>query len=298
MAFTNLVLPVIQPFDFPSLLQAHGWVDLLPNEYQREANTFTRIEELPSGKVIKLVVSANDKSIEIKIQHASRLSSSDIREVEIRVRHMLRLDEDFTEFYKQCRRVGKPWSEMVSGKGRLLRSPHLFEDMVKVICTTNVQWGGTKRMVAELVNAYGKSFSLNTGLKAFPKPDAIAADSFENLQDRTRLGYRAPYIYQLARDFCETPLTFDELWDTARSSAEIRKNLLAVKGIGNYAAASVLMLLGRYDEIPVDSVFQQMMRAKYFDKCDFDLNKALAQYDAWGKWKYLAYWFDLLDFYQ
>ncbi len=71
MAFTNLVLPVIQPFDFPSLLQAHGWVDLLPNEYQREANTFTRIEELPSGKVIKLVVSANDKSIEIKIQHAS-----------------------------------------------------------------------------------------------------------------------------------------------------------------------------------------------------------------------------------
>jgi 3-methyladenine DNA glycosylase/8-oxoguanine DNA glycosylase len=77
----------------------------------------------------------------------------------------------------------------------------------------------------------------------------------------------------------------------------VRKSLLGIKGIGNYAAASVLMLLGRYDEIPVDSVFQQMMSAKYFKDDHYDVKKALAVYADWGKWKYLAYWFDLIDYY-
>jgi 3-methyladenine DNA glycosylase/8-oxoguanine DNA glycosylase len=81
-------------------------------------------------------------------------------------------------------------------------------------------------------------------------------------------------------------------------SAEIKKDLLAIKGIGNYAAASILMLLGRYDEIPVDSVFQQLMEKKYFPDRDFELKEALAIYEKWGRWQYLAYWFDLLTFHQ
>jgi len=39
--------------------------------------------------------------------------------------------------------------------GRLLRSPDRFEDVVKMICTTNCAWGATERMVANLVNKIG-----------------------------------------------------------------------------------------------------------------------------------------------
>jgi 3-methyladenine DNA glycosylase/8-oxoguanine DNA glycosylase len=67
------------------------------------------------------------------------------------VRHMLRLDEDFSEFYDHCKLKGGTWGEIRIGTGHLLRSPTVFEDLVKVICTTNIQWSGTKRMVRELV---------------------------------------------------------------------------------------------------------------------------------------------------
>ena len=60
---------------------------------------------------------------------------------------MLRLDEDFAEFHALCKSRGGVWQNINRGVGRLLRSPTVFEDLVKVICTTNVQWGGTKRMV-------------------------------------------------------------------------------------------------------------------------------------------------------
>jgi 3-methyladenine DNA glycosylase/8-oxoguanine DNA glycosylase len=301
MTITKFNLQVIQPFDFRSVLQSHGWVDLLPNIYHAETHAFSRIEELPSGKVVQLEVSTEttqmDFSIRVAVQHSSRLSANDQVEIERNVRHMLRLDEDFSDFYILCAQHGSPWSEILPGKGRLLRSPDLFEDMVKVICTTNIQWGGTKRMVKELVDTYGKPFPANPDLKSFPKAAVIASESFKDFQSKLRLGYRASYIHTLAQDFVNRPQFFKDLQDTDRPSGEIRKNLLAIKGIGNYAAASILMLLGRYDEIPVDSVFQQMMREKYFNQQDFALEDALAIYYDWGKWKYLAYWFDLLKFY-
>jgi 3-methyladenine DNA glycosylase/8-oxoguanine DNA glycosylase len=77
---------------------------------------------------------------------------------------------------------------------------------------------------------------------------------------------------------------------------DIRKKLLSIKGIGSYAAASMLMLLGRYDHIPVDTVFRQFMSEKYFIDRPFNLPDALAIYGDWDQWKYLAYWFDMVNF--
>src|SRR5207248_1501880 len=62
------------------------------------------------------------------------------------IRHMLRLDEDLSRFYAQV--AADPdlaWA--VSGAGRMLRSPSVFEDVVKTICTTNCTWSATQRMV-------------------------------------------------------------------------------------------------------------------------------------------------------
>lgn len=298
MAETLISLDIEQPFNFKRILVSHGWVDLAPNIYQPEANSFARIEELKSGTVIKLDISAEKKDdltrLNIQTHHKGKLSKVNLHEIEMLIRHILRLDEDFTEFYALCSRQGEPWAGMPSGTGRLLRSPSLFEDIVKVICTTNIQWGGTRRMVREMVEAYGKPFPLNPELRAFPTPDRMAEVPFEKFKNTLRLGYRAPYIHELAVQMSQDPAAFYEMIDGSRKTAEIRKRLLSIKGIGNYAAATMLMLLGRYDEIPVDSVFQQFMNEKYFKDREFDLKEAVAYYDGWGKWKYLAYWYELL----
>jgi 3-methyladenine DNA glycosylase/8-oxoguanine DNA glycosylase len=71
--------------------------------------------------------------------------------------------------------------------------------------------------------------------------------------------------------------------------------LKGIKGIGDYAAASMLMLLGRYDEIPVDTIFRDFMSGHYFTGAPFDQSQALEVYAQWGRWKALAYWFEMLE---
>ena len=92
--------------------------------------------------------------------------------------------------------------------------------------------------------------------------------------------------------------TLQDFNDPALSSEEIRKRLIAIKGVGSYAAASMMMLLGRYDFIPVDTVFRDFMKATNFKDREFSEAEGLQIYEPWGKWKYLAYWFEMLRYYR
>ena len=47
--------------------------------------------------------------------------------------------------------------------------------------------------------------------------------------------------------------------------AQLRKRLLAIKGVGGYAAANLLMLLGRYDFVPVDSWAFKMVSHEWYN---------------------------------
>ncbi len=78
----------------------------------------------------------------------------------------------------------------------------------------------------------------------------------------------------------------------SRPTEEIRKELLQITGVGPYAAASILMLLGRYDEIAVDTVFRAFVTTTYFDDRVPSAKQVKAVYDRWGQWRFLAYWFD------
>ncbi|MBM3126970.1 MAG: DNA-3-methyladenine glycosylase 2 family protein [Chloroflexi bacterium] len=293
---THLSLPTTPDFDFPSTITSHGWVVLLPNVYDKETYSFSRIEALPGGQAARLTVSSiTQNQVKITVESPDELLPSDKKHIKQKVRHMLRLDEDYTDFYVQCQAKGAVWAGLACGQGRMLRSPSLFEDLVKVICTTNIQWGGTKRMVRELVDAYGTPFTPQPELKAFPAPQAIASDSLDAFKGKVNLGYRAAYIHELSVRVADGSLDLSELADDTAPTAEIRKKLKGIKGIGDYAATSMLMLLGRYDEIPTDTVFRDHMRKNHAAEGDFDLKQALAVYEDWGCWKALAYWFEMLE---
>jgi 3-methyladenine DNA glycosylase/8-oxoguanine DNA glycosylase len=292
----KISLPTPPDFDFTSTLSSHGWVVLSSNIYDKEENSFSRIEALPSGQVARLTVSSSAQDqVRITVESPGEILSADKKVIKERVCHMLRLDEDYSDFYVHCQAKGGVWAGLACGKGRMLRSPSLFEDLVKVICTTNIQWGGTKRMVRELVDAYGAPFAPQPELKTFPAPGAIAADSLDVFKGKVNLGYRAAYIHELSAQVADGSLDLDALADETAPTAEIRRKLKSIKGIGDYAAASMLMLLGRYDEIPTDTVFRDHMLKNHSSGDDFDLKQAQAFYEDWGHWKALAYWFEMLE---
>ena len=130
----------------------------------------------------------------------------------------------------------------------MLRSPTVFEDVVKTVCTTNCAWSGTVRMVTALVEHLGVEG------RTFPDPVAMAEAPDDFYADVARAGYRGPYLRAIAAAVADGTLDLEAL--DGRSDLpdeEVAERLLALPGVGPYAAAHIMMLLGRYGRLILDS---------------------------------------------
>ena len=295
---TKLRVAASPPFDFERTVRSHGWVALAPNSWDAEHGLLRRTERLSSGKVVLLTLGSTGSdlapAVEVTVHHAGDLLPRELQEIRSAVAWMLRTDEDFSAFYALCVQRGGRWRRLTSGQGRLLRSPTLFEDVVRTILTTNIQWRGTMRMVRGLVDALGEPFPGDDAMKAFPTPQAVAALPMETFAQAVSLGYRGPYIHALSCQVATGSLDVEALRHASLPTSGLRKRLLAIKGVGSYAAATLLMILGRYDDLAVDTEFRQFVSEKYFAGQQVSDAEAKAIYDDWGAWKYLAYWFDIV----
>jgi N-glycosylase/DNA lyase len=168
------------------------------------------------------------------------------------LRVMLRLDEDLSSFYRVAA-ADPALGWVTGGAGRMLRSPTVFEDVVKTICTTNCAWSGTVRMVGALVSELGQPAEGAPDRRAFPTPAAMAEADDSFYRDVARAGYRGPYLRSLAEGVAEGRLDLERFNDPALSDDDVAEQLLALAGVGPYAMAHVMMLIGRYRRLVLDS---------------------------------------------
>jgi len=243
----------------------------------------------------------------VSVEVDGKLSESEREEVARDVEWMLGLEQDFSAFYTLAR--DEPKLAHVAGKaqGRILRSPTLFEDTVKTILTTNTSWTGTIRMVKALVAHFGAPLPADPTRHAFPTPDQLAVTDEEKLRSEAQLGYRAPYVLELARSVASgtlrllrpgsgqvrsgQALDLEALKTADIATTQLRKQLLAIKGVGEYAMANLLMILGRYDFVPVDSWALKMVSHEWYGGEPVGRAEVEAAFERWGEWKGLAYWF-------
>ena len=294
-------LPANPPFSLVAVAESHGWVQLPPfrwadaprveTAWDREAadgGTLTRVERLTSGQVVELCM--RERGVGVQVEVSEQLTEAEAREIEAKVGWMLQLDQDFSAFY--ARTEDEPRLAHVErlAKGRILRSPTLFEDVVKTILTTNVQWSGTIRMTGALVERFGACLTDDAERRAFPTAASLAAADETALRE-AGLGYRAPYVLALARAVVSGEMDLEELKSAEVPTDELHHRLLSIKGVGEYAAASLMMLLGRYAFIPVDSWARQMVSREWHDGVPVAREEVEAAFEGWGPWRGLAYWF-------
>ena len=230
----------------------------------------------------------------IKIEIAGGKINRKTEEVIVRdARHILRLDDDLNDFYNLIK-VEKPLAWIAKDKaGRLLRSPTVFEDLIKTVCTTNCSWALTKKMVANLVEKLGDP--AKNGKHAFPTAERMASVSAEFYKDEIRAGYRASYFAELAETVASGKIN-PETWLTSDlPTAELKKEMKQIKGVGDYAAENLLKLVGRYDGLALDS----WLRAQFYKKhnggeicADKDIERF---YERYGSWRGLAIWCDMSE---
>jgi len=283
----KLSLAARPPFSFRSTVFSHGWMQLAPFGYDEAAELLTYIDRLDSGRVLELRMRAAPGGI--TVESRAGLEPAERAEVRRRVGWMFGLDMDFSDFYAAARHEPSLARAEARAQGRVLRSPTLFEDVVKTILTTNTLWGATKRMTLNLVTQFGDALPGDPDRRAFPTPGRLAKTSEAALRAETRLGYRAPYILELAQRTASGELDLEALKRAELPTPELRKRLLAVKGIGAYAAANLLVILGRYDYLPVDSWALKMVSNEWHAGEPVRPADVEAAFARWGKWKGLAY---------
>ena len=232
-----------EPVDLRRTLASHGVADLPPNEIDAGASTLTSTLALPRGAT---TVQVGDGSA-----RTARVTGSGPRAGVLEaVRHVLRLDEDLSAFYVLAREDPKlAWA--AAGAGRMMRSPTVFEDVVKTICTTNCAWSATVRMTTALVDHLGEQAP--DGRRAFPSPAAMAEADEAFYRDVVRAGYRGAYLRLLASSVADGILDLEALSDPALTDDEVAERLIALPGCGPYATAHMMMLLGRYSRLILDS---------------------------------------------
>jgi len=283
----NIPLPAHPPFSLPAVVRSHGWWQLSPFSWDDAGNVLTRVERLSSGRVLELRIRESNGGVGVEV--GGQPTDAEWVEVAGKVTWMLQLDLDLSAFYALIGdETGLAHVER-GAHGRILRSPTLFEDVVKTILTTNVAWSGTLRMVDALVSGFGDPLPLDPMRHAFPTPTRLAATDEAALRS-AGLGYRAPYVLELARTVTEGELGLEGLKDAALPTAQVRARLLAIKGVGDYAAASLLMLLGHYSFVPIDSWARTMVSREWYDGEPVGRAEVEAAFERWGRWKGLAYW--------
>lgn len=172
---------------------------------------------------------------------------------------MLRLDADLSAFYAVASKdPDLAW--VTAGAGRMIRGATVFEDVVKTICTTNCAWSATRRMVEALVRDLGEPAPgappASTAGRAFPTAQAMAATGEDWYREVARAGYRGAYLRALSTAVADGLVDL-ESWGTAPPGDlpddELEARLRLLPGVGPYAAAHVMLLLGRHSRLVLDS---------------------------------------------
>lgn len=301
MMFT---LPARKPFKFISVVRSHGWHQLAPFDFDETSGTLSYILRLSNGRVIDLRMSDGKDGVNVE---TDKLNKSEKAEVTEAVTWMFGLDMDFSAFHAASRAEPKLAHVKKQALGRLLRSPTLFEDVIKTILTTNTLWSATKSMTRRLVDEFGSQLTSagrvvssdnethietsDTQPKSFPTPESIAASSPEHIKEKIRVGYRAPAIHGLATRIAQGQFDLEALKTSSLPTLELRKELMKINGVGPYAAANLLLILGRSDFIPVDSWALKLVSHEWYRGKPITAKEVEKRFEKWGEFKGLAFWF-------
>ena len=271
-------------FNFGLTIRSHGWYNLAPFILDETKNTLSYTFAGSPDKPIVATVSEARNGIRVDLNRAV----SDRSPIAEKIRHIFRLDDDLNAFYEGfCMDNELTW---VAGRGagRLLRSPTVYEDLVKTMCTTNCSWAFTEKMVSNLVDLLG-------GGSHFPTADEMAKQNEAFYRHEIKAGYRSPFFVELARSVASKSIDPEEWLKSDLPTEELKKQIKSVKGIGDYAAENMLKLLGRYDGLALDS----WLRGQFYKKHNSDKvcsdKKIEKRYSKYGEWKGLAIWCDMTE---
>ena len=258
---TTIALPLVgpagEPVDLARTIDSHGFSDLEPMRLDAANTTLELTVPVTHARPRRIrIMPGRSRSAQLEIL-GPKVGERARLDAVAGARHVLRLDHDLSGFYEAT--AGDPDLAWVGvGAGRMLRSPSTFEDVIKTVCTTNCAWSATRRMVSALVTRLGTPALGGDGpsTNAFPTAAAMAGAPERFYREDVRAGYRGAYLIELSRRVADGEVDL-EAWAAATTQDlpddELERRLLELPGVGPYAAAHIMMTMGRNSRLILDS---------------------------------------------
>src|SRR5262245_39594433 len=292
MAQQKIKLSTPLDYSFWRTALSHGWCALRPFVLERQQRRLMRVLTSKQGPVLVEMSSETPETLELLIHSRRALTQPDVNAIKKQVAVMLRLDESLERFYATLARLSVngefEWIRQERA-GRLLRSPDIFEDIVKMVCTTNCAWSATERMVENLVSKLGTHFDEEHA--DFPTAQQLAGASEEFLVREIRTGYRSRYLLELAQRVASGELEFSR-W-LYLGEDQLYKEIVSIKGIGPYAAGNLMRLLGHYRHLALDSWCRPQYSKIHRNGRKVSDKTIARHYGKYGEWSGLVLWLDL-----
>jgi 3-methyladenine DNA glycosylase/8-oxoguanine DNA glycosylase len=115
--------PKGEPVDFARTIVSHGVAELPPNKVDLPGRTLETTLPIPRGaRTVRLT--SRDGNL-----HVDTVAGTFHQRLAETIAHMFRLDEDLPGFYALVGEDDLAWC--MTGAGRMLRAPTVFEDVVK-----------------------------------------------------------------------------------------------------------------------------------------------------------------------
>jgi hypothetical protein len=188
------------------------------------------------------------------------------------LRTMLALDEDLETFYALCDRDKELFWVREKDAGRRLRSPTVFEDLVKCLLRARAAPSRVRPIVTALCRGLGATTNLRRS--AFPTAQAIATAKPRFFEREVEVGRLATPLRALAEccasgalypeslrrpprrysDFLDDEARFDDvIGEELEWQFRIERLLSRLPGFGPRARDLMLPILGCYDGLALDA---------------------------------------------
>lgn len=307
------ITPLPPNFRLSSVTLSHAASGLGPSCFDVDHDAWHRVLTLPHAGALTITVHEPAPEPEPEPESLAVTwgrtpgEEADAAAIRRQVRHALALDEDLSGLYAAIAgETGLAWIAE-GGHGRLLRSPTVWEDLVRALAATNASLARTRTMLAELTDRFGARGP--AGERAFPEPAAVARavadEGPEILRDQAGWGYRAGPLALLAQRVDAGTLDVESwrpnappaspasLASPRLSDDEIAAAIRALPGFGPVSADLMLGLLGRPRGLALDT----WARARVGEVADLsgpaDDRTIRARYARFGPWAGTVCWLEI-----
>lgn len=280
---TRLSIATPADYHLPRDVCSYGYFRLAPDRWDVPTQSLHTILDLLEGPAKAHIAQPGPGSLKVALDRA--ITRAEQREAKAKIARMLRLNEteaDLAAFHA----IDPRWK--ASGRGRIFRSPTLFQDVLRTVTSCNVTWPSTVNMNRRLCEVLGRG-------GAFPREVRLARARAGTLRGRCRVGYRDQRLIDLAKMFVAGDV--DEAWlaDPGTPDEAVYKFLLTLPGVGPYAASNIMQLLGRYSRLAIDTeLVRHGKQALGFVGDDRQIIRQLhAHYEPFGPHKFRSYWLEM-----